>query len=106
MRDVTIGRNPTCNVVLSDAPRFARSFCSFVHLVFSVMLSRSVSRVHCRLFKEGGDVVLEDLSANGTWVDGEKMNNKQQRTLQEGQIILVQKPIKKSSQSSTPFVAV
>jgi pSer/pThr/pTyr-binding forkhead associated (FHA) protein len=32
-----------------------------------------ISRAHCRLFEVGGEVVLEDLSTYGTFVNGERI---------------------------------
>lgn len=48
--EVTIGRDPNCEVFLND---------------------RTVSRRHAHLSIQGGRAVIEDLgSLNGTWVDG------------------------------------
>ena len=48
--EVTIGRDPKCEVFLND---------------------RTVSRRHAHLSLQGGRAVIEDLgSLNGTWVDG------------------------------------
>ena len=47
--EVTIGRDPNCEVVLND---------------------RTVSRRHAHLSIQGGRAIIEDLgSLNGTWVD-------------------------------------
>ncbi|MBS0376677.1 MAG: FHA domain-containing protein [Proteobacteria bacterium] len=35
-----------------------------------------VSRTHCRLAAEGGDVVLEDLSRHGTFVNGGRVERR------------------------------
>ena len=35
-----------------------------------------VSRAHCRLFESAGEVVLEDLSTYGTFVNGERVNGR------------------------------
>ncbi|MBR2834475.1 MAG: FHA domain-containing protein [Coriobacteriales bacterium] len=48
--EVTIGRDPNCEVFLND---------------------RTVSRRHAHLSLQGGRAVIEDLSSlNGTWVNG------------------------------------
>ena len=39
-----------------------------------VLAEGGVTRKHARFFTQGGDVMVEDSgSANGTWVDGEKI---------------------------------
>ena len=52
--EVTIGRDPNCEVFLND---------------------RTVSRRHAHLSIQGGRAIIEDLgSLNGTWVDGAIVN--------------------------------
>ena len=42
-----------------------------------VLSEGGVSRKHCRFFTEGADLLVEDVgSANGTWVDGERIEGR------------------------------
>jgi ABC transport system ATP-binding/permease protein len=53
-----------------------------------VLADEAVSREHARLSPEGMTVVVEDLdSANGTWVDGERIDSPCR--VEEGTVILV-----------------
>jgi len=82
--DMTIGRDNACNLVIPD---------------------RQVSRYHARFFFKNDSVVLEDLSSkNGTFCNGEKVN--EPITLQDGdavQIALVQYFVFLSSDATLPL---
>jgi pilus assembly protein CpaF len=40
-----------------------------------VLPKKNISRKHCRIFRDGDDVMVEDMgSVNGTWVNREKLN--------------------------------
>jgi class 3 adenylate cyclase len=51
--EVIFGRNKDCQVCFKD--------------------NKAISGKHCRIFREKGLTYLEDLSTNGTWVNGEKI---------------------------------
>lgn len=49
---------------------------------------RNVSRLHCRLFRYGAHLVVEDMgSANGTFVNGRRLNGRHQ--LREADVVSV-----------------
>ena len=40
-----------------------------------VLPKKNISRKHCRIYRDGDDVMVEDMgSVNGTWVNREKLN--------------------------------
>ena len=46
----------------------------------------ALSRVHCRLHVDGENLRLDDVSTNGTWVDGERI---EQREVEDGAVLRV-----------------
>jgi hypothetical protein len=53
-----------------------------------ILLEESVSRRHARLIVEGSECFLEDLgSANGSYVNGERLRPKQPRKLQDNDVV-------------------
>jgi hypothetical protein len=66
-RELVVGRGPESGLRLED---------------------RNVSRRHCRLFRSGGSLVVEDLgSANGTRVNGQVLTGRHR--LREGDVVEV-----------------
>lgn len=54
--------------------------------------SGAISRVHCRLFSCGHELFLEDLSSNGTFVNGRKMTKNEQRRLRHDDTVCLINP--------------
>jgi serine/threonine-protein kinase Chk2 len=76
-KEYTIGRAQECNIKIS---------CLEVKEAFL----RTISRKHCKIVKTGSKVYLEDLSCNGTYVNGEIIGKDKKKILKNNdQISLV-----------------
>jgi len=82
--DVQIGRMEGCIVRIPD--------------------SACISRIHCRIFRSDTAVAqLEDLSSNGTWVNGELVGKNNTVLLEPGDEIMVQKSNPKAKSGKIAF---
>jgi len=86
-----VSLNPSCpSVDLSESEIFVgrQSSCAIR------ISDRLISGKHCRIFRESNDglVFLEDLSSNGTWLNGDKIGKNHSLLLTNGaEITLIQK---------------
>ena len=67
--EFVIGKNPA----LVDGP---------------ITFNKAISRIHCKIVKEGEGYRICDLnSANGTYVNGERLEPNEQRIIKKGDIV-------------------
>jgi pSer/pThr/pTyr-binding forkhead associated (FHA) protein len=66
--EIVFGRHPKCGVVFPST-------------------ATHISARHCRVFIDVGAVHVQDLSSNGTFINGEKIGKNQHRLLRSGDII-------------------
>ena len=78
---VKVGRDPSCDLVLNEVI-FTSSTDEDLQLT-------KVSRVQFQLKRSGTNVVLEDKSMNGTYVNGLKLGKGKQHSLDQGDTISV-----------------
>ena len=67
MRTITIGRAPSCDIIVNDP---------------------NVSRIHAEMSVEGGQYVYRDVSTNGTIVNGHKIINEKVFVVPYSSVIL------------------
>jgi hypothetical protein len=67
MRTITIGRAPSCDIIINDP---------------------NVSRVHAEISVEGGQYLYRDTSTNGTVVNGRRINNERVYVMPYASVIL------------------
>eukprot|EP01114_Cavostelium_apophysatum_P007077 TRINITY_DN1876_c0_g1_i3.p1 TRINITY_DN1876_c0_g1~~TRINITY_DN1876_c0_g1_i3.p1 ORF type:complete len:491 (-),score=180.47 TRINITY_DN1876_c0_g1_i3:220-1692(-) len=58
-----------------------------------------ISTKHCRIYRESGIIFCEDLSSNGTYINGKKLGKGQQTTLHEGDEISIVVPSAKAAKT-------
>jgi serine/threonine protein kinase len=65
-----------------------------------------ISRIHCKIFSLGRDVFVEDLSSNGTFINGKCVGKNNRKAIRNGDIISVMNPsAPESSRFSWRFMA-
>ena len=67
MRTITIGRAPSCHIIINDP---------------------NVSRIHAEISVENGQYVYRDMSSNGTMLNGRRINNERVFVMPYSNIIL------------------
>lgn len=72
MRKITIGRNNTCDVVIADS---------------SDLVSRKQAVLDCYFW---GRMIIHDTSSNGTFVNGQRINNKGTRVKRNDKVTFAQ----------------
>lgn len=66
----------------------------------------TLSRVHCKIFSLGREVFLEDLSSNGTFVNGKSVGKKNRRILRHFDVIsLINPQLPESTKYSWKFIS-
>ena len=66
-----------------------------------VIDSPRVSSLHAKFVHKDGDLILEDHSTNGTWVNGDRIGKGKERALKTGDTIAFIKPGCKEASDAT-----
>ena len=74
-KEYLLGRNETANIVLAGV--------------------KSISGNHLKLFRDSNVTFIQDLSTNGTFVDGKKLVKNKTQIIKSGSKIVIYKPPKK-----------